>query len=71
MTLADTLIPNESARITKTMFDYLKTQCNLTITFDGGKIRKPKLFNTVHVTTTDRRTLLLELDDASILSHTA
>ncbi|KAG1748346.1 ribonuclease H-like domain-containing protein [Suillus paluster] len=70
-TLADTLISNESARITKTMFDYLKTQRDLTITFDGGKIRKPKLFYTVHVTTADRQTLLLELDDASMLSHTA
>ncbi|KAG2158711.1 uncharacterized protein EDB93DRAFT_1076704, partial [Suillus bovinus] len=68
-TLADTLIPNKSARITKMMFDYLKTQRDLTVTFDGGKI--PRRFYTVHVTTADRRTLLLELDDASMLSHTA
>ncbi|KAG1724896.1 uncharacterized protein EDB91DRAFT_1062575 [Suillus paluster] len=53
------------------MVDYLKTQLNLTIMFDGGKIRKPKSFYTVHVTTADRRTLLLELDDSSMLSHTA
>ena len=42
-TLADTLIPNKSARITKMMFDYLKTQRDLTVTFDGGKIRKPEI----------------------------
>lgn len=40
-TLSDRLIPNESARISKVMVDYLKTQRDLTITFDGGKIRKP------------------------------
>ncbi|OJA12159.1 hypothetical protein AZE42_13262 [Rhizopogon vesiculosus] len=70
-TLSDRLIPNECARIIKEMVDHLKTERDLTITFDGGKIRKPKSFYTVHVTTGDRRTALLELDDASMLSHTA
>ena len=65
-TLADTLIPNKSARITKMMFNYLKTQRDLTVRFDGAKIHKPKSFYTVHVTTPDRRTLLLELDDSTL-----
>lgn len=70
-TLSERLIPNECARITIAMVNYLKTQRDLTITFDGGKVRKPKSFYTVHVTTAERRTFLFELDDASMLSHTA
>ncbi|KAG1825476.1 uncharacterized protein BJ212DRAFT_1294907 [Suillus subaureus] len=53
------------------MVNYLKIQCDLTITFDGGKVQKPKSFYTVHVTTTERQTFLFKLDDALMLSHTA
>ncbi|OAX38315.1 hypothetical protein K503DRAFT_770608 [Rhizopogon vinicolor AM-OR11-026] len=55
-TLSDRLIPNERARIIKEMVDHLKTErdLHLTITFDGGKIRKPKSFYTIHVTVGDR-----------------
>ncbi|KAG1846510.1 hypothetical protein C8R48DRAFT_677837 [Suillus tomentosus] len=55
-TLSERLIPNECARITITMVNYLKTQHDLTITFDGGKDQKLKSFYTVHVTTAECHT---------------
>ncbi|KAG9311131.1 hypothetical protein JVU11DRAFT_9045 [Chiua virens] len=70
-TLEDKLIANEGAKITLAVATYLKTCHNLTITFDGGKICRPKSLYTIHVTTAGRRSFCMELDDASLLSHTA
>ncbi|KIK11780.1 hypothetical protein PISMIDRAFT_19235 [Pisolithus microcarpus 441] len=71
-TLTEKLIVNEAAKITATINKILLGCHNLTITFDGGKIRRPKSTYSVHVTTaTRRRTFCMELDDASQLSHTA
>lgn len=70
-TLEDKLIANEGAKISLAVVSHLKTCRNLTITFDGGKIRKPKSLYTIHVTTATRQSFCMELDDASLLSHTA
>ncbi|KAF9228359.1 hypothetical protein BS17DRAFT_763855 [Gyrodon lividus] len=70
-TLEDKVIINEAAKISHTICTHLQTCCNLTITFDGGKICKPSSVYTIHVTTTDCHAFCMELDDASMLSHSA
>ncbi|KIJ07798.1 hypothetical protein PAXINDRAFT_89809 [Paxillus involutus ATCC 200175] len=69
-TLTAKLIPNEAAKISLATKNYLATCRHLTITFDGGKTRQPHSVYSIHVTTADRRTFCVELDDASRLSHT-
>lgn len=69
-TLSDRLIPDEAANIDRATISYLKTCRNLTITFDGGKLRRAKGLYSVHITTAERRTFCMTLDDASCLSHT-
>lgn len=70
-TFADKLVPNESAKVNTAVIAYLKTCWNLTITYDGGKIRRPKGFYSVHITTADGDEYCMDMDDASGLSHTA
>ena len=70
-TLEDKLVVNEAAKIGCAVHIYLQGCWNLTITFDGGKICKPKLVYTIHVTSADRHAFCMELDDASMLSHSA
>ena len=70
-TLTSKLIPNEAAKLSIATKNYLSTCRHLTITFDGGKTRQPHSVYTIHVTTADRRTFCMDLDDGSRLSHTA
>lgn len=70
-TISEALIPDEAAKILTAMYRYLGKQRDLTITFDGGKIRRQKSFYSFHVITPSRERFLIELDDASMLSHTA
>ncbi|KAI6018850.1 hypothetical protein EDC04DRAFT_2576223, partial [Pisolithus marmoratus] len=70
-TLTEKLIVNEAAKITAAIDKFLAGCRNLTITFDGSKIRRPKSTYSVHVTTATRRAFCMELDDMSQLSHTA
>jgi len=69
-TIADNLVPTEATRVRGLQIAYLKTCRDLSISFDGGKIRRPRSVYTVNVTTPDRRSFLVEGDDASNLSHT-
>ena len=70
-TLTEKLVVNEAAKVATAIDQFLSGCQNLTITFDGGKIRRPKSTYSVHVTTASRHTFCMELDDASQLSHTA
>lgn len=70
-TLSEMLIPDEAAKILTAIHEFLRKERDLTITFDGGKIRRQKSFYSIHVITAARESFLLELDDASMLSHTA
>ncbi|KAG2131747.1 hypothetical protein DEU56DRAFT_953211, partial [Suillus clintonianus] len=70
-TITSHLIVDEAAKITIAIEQYLGASRNLTITFDGGKIRHPKSFYSIHVTTADRRCFCMALDDGSRLSHSA
>lgn len=70
-TLSSKLIPNEAAKLSLAAKQHLAKCHHLTITFDGGKTRQPHSVYTIHVTTGDRRTFCLDMDDASRLSHSA
>ncbi|KII82917.1 hypothetical protein PLICRDRAFT_120092 [Plicaturopsis crispa FD-325 SS-3] len=70
-TLEDSHIPGEAARVRQETYKYLDTQYDLTISFDGGTIRRPQSVYTVHVTTADGRSFLLEGEEASGDSHTS
>ncbi len=65
------LIPIAAARIQLTTTKYLASCRDMTISFDGGKIRRPQAIYTFHITTSQRRSFLKSMDDASRLSHTA
>lgn len=67
--LVDRLIPAEAARIKIAVDSHLRLCWNLTISFDGGGIRNGQSFYSVHITTQDQRTFLIELDNASRLRH--
>jgi hypothetical protein len=69
-TISDRLVPTEAARIHCAVIEYLRKCRDLTITFDGGKLRGSKGLYSVHVSTPERRTFCMTLDDASRLSHT-
>ncbi|KAI0054381.1 hypothetical protein BV25DRAFT_1806052 [Artomyces pyxidatus] len=60
----------EAAKVTLATVEYLKTCRNLTLSFDGGKTRRRQAFYSIHVTTPQRRSFLIDLDDASYVRHT-
>ncbi|KAF9442029.1 hypothetical protein P691DRAFT_849910 [Macrolepiota fuliginosa MF-IS2] len=64
------LVPQWAAAIRVGVLEHLKQLKNLVITFDGGKLLKKKFYS-VHVTTVDRKSYCLELDDSTGLSMTA
>lgn len=71
-TMCDRLIPTEAARCHLELLAELQEMRNLTISFDGGKLRRPRSVYTVSVTTPkDRKSYLLHLSDSSRVSHTA
>ncbi|KZT11747.1 uncharacterized protein LAESUDRAFT_640794 [Laetiporus sulphureus 93-53] len=70
-TLRDRLIPEEAVRLQLEIIHYLQGICDLMISFDGGKIRKLKGIYTIHITTSECRGFLMDLNDASHISHTA
>lgn len=71
-TMRECLIPNEAASVQQQVISMLRDVRNLTISFDGGKIRRPQGVYTVTVTTpTDRKSYIVDLNDASRVSHTS
>ncbi|CDO74521.1 hypothetical protein BN946_scf184846.g2 [Trametes cinnabarina] len=71
-TLRDTLVPNEASKLNVELIKELQSVRNLTLSFDGGKIRRPRGIYTATVTTPcERQSYLLDLNDASRVSHTA
>ncbi|KAF9021143.1 hypothetical protein BDZ89DRAFT_1071717 [Hymenopellis radicata] len=72
-TFSNNYIPHEAAHVTILAFDYLGTQFFLSITYDGGSLRKPQSVYTVHVTVTTpygREAYFVHGDEASGVSHT-
>ncbi|KAI0634079.1 ribonuclease H-like domain-containing protein [Trametes polyzona] len=70
-TFVDKHIPSEAAQVRLLQLEVLKGYHNLTLTYDGGSIRKPQSVYTVHITTPDRRVFFVEGDEASREHHTA
>ncbi|KAL5536596.1 hypothetical protein ACEPAF_419 [Sanghuangporus sanghuang] len=64
------LIPREAAHIHNRQIEILQKSNNLTISFDGGTTAALQSVYTVHVTTPDRRSYLVEGNEASAQSHT-
>lgn len=62
------LIPAEAARVREKQLEFLCTQYNLTISFDGGATRGKESFYTIHIATPNRQVFFFEgharLDDA-------
>ena len=69
--LEGTYIPQTAELVRQRQLALLRNEINLTITFDGGSNRRHQSFYTVHVTTADRRTYLIEAYAGSGVSHTA
>ncbi|RDB30113.1 hypothetical protein Hypma_013941 [Hypsizygus marmoreus] len=72
-TVVNKLVPDEAAKVNIRIIKFLWTQWDLTITFNGGKIRKNQSFYSVHASTAgpNRLEFCLDLDDTSFLSHTS
>lgn len=68
--IADKHIPGEAARVRKLSIEFLKTRFNLTISYDGGTTKRPQSAYTVHFTTPDGRSFLIEGEESSDSSHT-
>jgi hypothetical protein len=69
-TLVDDHIPAEAARVRRLTIEYLKTQFDLTVSYDGATTKRPQSVYTVHFTTADGRSFLIEGNEASDESHT-
>lgn len=63
------LIPAEVAHVREKQEALLKTQRNMTMTFDGGSIRKRQSTYTIHVTTADRDVYFLSGEDGTRQKH--
>ncbi|KAF6756529.1 ribonuclease H-like domain-containing protein [Ephemerocybe angulata] len=61
-TLEEKLIPNYAKNVRQAVLEFLQTQRNLTITYDGGKLIRKKFWS-VHATTAHRQSFCLQLDD--------
>jgi hypothetical protein len=69
-TLVDDHIPGQAARVRKLSIEYLKTQYDLTVSYDGATTKRPQSVYTVSFTTADGRSFLIEGNEASDESHT-
>lgn len=69
-TLVDDHIPGQAARVRKMTIEYLKTQFDLTVSYDGATTKRPQSVYTVHFTMADGRSFLIEGNEASDESHT-
>src|SRR6266550_1855868 len=63
-------IPQEAAFVRAKQIEKLQEEKNLTLTFDGTSIRKPQSFYTVHATTPNRESYLLDGHEGSDEHHT-
>ena len=63
------IIPQEAVFVRGKMMNLLKTEDNLTLSFDGGSTRHPELFYTAHVTTQERKSFFVHGHTGSSDSH--
>lgn len=65
----DTFIPQEAVFVQTKQVELLKTEEDLTLTFDGTTIRSNESFYTAHATTPSRRSFFLDGHEGSGESH--
>ncbi|KAI0069879.1 hypothetical protein K474DRAFT_1713828 [Panus rudis PR-1116 ss-1] len=70
-TMVDYQIPTEAARVHEQVLQFLKTQENLTISFDDYTTKARESIYTVHITTPNRDVFFWEGHEALDESHTA
>lgn len=70
-TLEEVHIPGEAENIHEIQLAYLKTQENITVSCDGGTTRGKEAFWTIHMSTLDRQVYLMDVREATSVSHTA
>ena len=68
--LVDSQIPQEASQVYMPQLELLQWSDNLTMSFDGGGTWKQQSIYTIHVTTEDKHSFLLEGHEASNESHT-
>ncbi|KAJ7435596.1 ribonuclease H-like domain-containing protein [Mycena galericulata] len=69
--LMDNHVMSEQERVRGLQIAYLKTQRRLNISADGGDLRSGETFYTVHASTHEGRSFLLEGVECTLVSHTA
>ena len=69
-TLVDDHIPGEAAWVCKLTLNYLKTQFDLTVSYDSATIKQPQSIYTVSFTTADGHSFLIKGNEASDAFHT-
>ncbi|KAJ7033550.1 ribonuclease H-like domain-containing protein [Mycena alexandri] len=69
--LMDNHIMSEQERVRGLQLAYLKTQTRLSVSTDGGDIRCGENFYTVHASTSEGRSFILEGIECTLVSHTA
>ena len=68
--LSEEHITSEQEFVREEQIAYLKTQKRLSISFDGGALRSGDSLYTVHATTEERKVILLEGQECTLVSHT-
>lgn len=68
--LSEEHITGEQEFVRAEQITYLKTQKRLSISFDGGALRSGDSLYTVHATTEQRKVILLEGQECTLVSHT-
>jgi hypothetical protein len=67
--LEETHIIGEAESIHEIQLAYLKTQQNNTVSCDGGTTKGREAFWTLHMSTADRKVFLMDVREATAVSH--
>ena len=69
--LEEEQIPGEAESIHEIQLAYLRTQENITVSCDGGTTSGKEAFWTIHMSTPDKKVYMMDVREATAVSHTA
>jgi hypothetical protein len=69
--LEEVHIIGEAESIHEIQLAYLRTQQNITVSCDGGTTKGREAFWTLHMSTAERKVFLIDVREATAVSHTA
>ena len=69
--LEEEQIPGEAESIHEIQLAYLRTQENITVSCDGGTTSGKEAFWTIHMSTLDNKVYMMDVREATAVSHTA